>query len=77
MISILKYSSLPLLITSKNFLMESKDSVDANDDIKVSKDVHGIDYHSYNTLKTYKSFCTSTGYWGAITTYCNSWAKKW
>ena len=69
---------LPLLITSKNFLIESKDSVDANDDDdKVSKDVHGIDYHSYNTLKTYKSFCTSTGYWGAITTYCNSWAKKW
>ena len=68
---------LPLLITSKNFLIKSKDSVDTNDDDKVSKDLQGIDFHSYNTLKTYKRICTETGYWGAITTYCNSWAKKW
>ena len=38
---------LPKLIASKNMLIETEDSVDANDR-KVSKDVHGKDYDHYD-----------------------------
>ena len=80
---------LPQLIPSKNMLIETEDSIDANDK-EVSKDVKGKDYDHYEklmitnfelnieTLKEYKNWCTTNSLQiGAMEVYCKQWAKKW
>ena len=67
---------LPILISSKNYLIETKDSLEANGDEVKDFDA-GTDYakaKSYN-LKKYIRRCTSkeigTG------NFCKRWERRW
>ena len=82
---------MPKLIASKNMLIETEDSVDANDR-EVSKDVHGQDYDHYDQdrllqdrlKETLSFYLTDTlkeyKYWCATNSYHGAvqvYCKKW
>ena len=75
---------LPILITSKNFLIETKDSMEAKGGEFTEDDIDtGMDFTNSNldNIKKYRRFCTETGKsFGKREhdgKYCQRWKSKW
>ena len=78
---------LPILITSKNFLIETKDSMEAKGEEVNTEDDTGMDYtrcgtpcmiRRRNKIKRYKKFCIPKGEsFGKNPEYCKTWDKLW
>ena len=73
---------LPILITSKNFLIETKDSMEPKGGDVTEDDIDtGMDFVNSNldNIKKYRRFCTTTGKSFGLGdgTYCKRWNSKW
>ena len=71
---------LPILITSKNFLIETKDSMEAKGEEVNTEDDTGMDYMDSrrDKLKRYKKLCSPKGKsFGKSNMYCKRWEKLW
>ena len=71
---------LPILITSKKFLIETKDSMEAKGG-DVTEDDTGMDFvnSKLDNIKKYRRHCTEKGKSFGLGEgkYCKRWLSKW